>query len=408
VDLSGRDERRVTLVAYTHFGARGLKGTGMYYLVREAWKRGYVRRVVAVSKKRCRYEFDLDLVDTLPGQSRVISLLGKIRRKVWRSFPARWLGEAIFDRYAASRLGKNDRGLLLTTPGMIRTTTQGKALGLTTVLYAATPHPQSLITETLAEKRVFGLGAEREEDRNRSRVRQRDVSQMERIDYVIAISDYSKASYVAQGIPAKRVCVAPLGVDLERFRFAPTPPADERFTALFVGHVNETTALLKGLQYLLQAWSELRFEGANLVVCGKIGEEGRELVRRFEKRLGNVEFTGYVSNPAEYFHRASVFVFPSVSEGFGKVVLEAMASGRPVIATPIPSPVVRDEVDGFYVPIRDVEALKDRLLYFYRHRDEVARMGANARKRAERFSWEAFSVRVADFLEEVDFSRQRA
>ncbi|MGH8006804.1 MAG: hypothetical protein ACREQ3_07320, partial [Candidatus Binatia bacterium] len=120
--------------AYTHFGAGGLRGTGMYHLVREAWKRGYVRKVIAVSKKRCRYEFDLGLVDTLPGESRIINGLNQVRNKAWRAFPSRWLGEMIFDRYAASRLtGPGD--VLITTPGMLSTAKKAKALGYKTFLY---------------------------------------------------------------------------------------------------------------------------------------------------------------------------------------------------------------------------------------------------------------------------------
>ena len=94
---------RLTLAAYTRFGARGMKGTETYYLVREAWKRGHLGKVIAVSKRNCQREFDLDLVQTLPGQSRLISGLGQIKKKLWTAFPSTWLGEAIFDRYAASQ-----------------------------------------------------------------------------------------------------------------------------------------------------------------------------------------------------------------------------------------------------------------------------------------------------------------
>jgi glycosyltransferase involved in cell wall biosynthesis len=78
-----------------------------------------------------------------------------------------------------------------------------------------------------------------------------------------------------------------------------------------------------------------------------------------------------------------------------------MSCGRPVIATPVPKPVIREGTDGFYVPPRDVEMLKDRIAYFYQRHEEVQRMGANANEQARRFTWERFSRQVADIVEAV-------
>jgi glycosyltransferase involved in cell wall biosynthesis len=93
----------------------------------------------------------------------------------------------------------------------------------------------------------------------------------------------------------------------------------------------------------------------------------------------------------ELYNRASVVVFPSLNDGFGLVILEAMACRVPVIATENTGgpDVIRDGVDGFIIPIRDVEALKERLLWLYEHRDACREMGVNARKRVE----ENFTVR---------------
>jgi len=388
---------KLTVAAYSHFGARGLKGVETYYLVKEAWRRGYLEKVIAVSKKRCGYEFDLDLVDTLPGESRLISGLVQIKEKAWQAFPARWFGEMIFDRYAASRL-KRSGGILILTPGMIHTARKAKALGYTIFLYGATPDPRYLMEQIRTEREAFGLKVG-EDDKDRSRMVARWTASLALTDHLLAVSEFSKDTYVTYGFPQEKVSVAPLGVALQRFPLTP-PPTDNCFTYLFVGHVNGTTGIVKGLQYLLLAWSELRLKNARLLVCGKIGAEGREVIRRYEGRLHNVEFTGQVSDPAEYYRKAAVFVLPSVAEGMAKVTIEAMATGRPVIVTPNCGAVARDGVDGFYVPPRDVEALKKRMLYFYNHREEIARMGANASEWAQRFTWERFSRQIADVIVE--------
>lgn len=375
-----------------------MKGIETYHMVKEAWRRGYLQQVVAVSKRQCQQEFNLDLVETLPGESRLISGLGQIKRKIWKTFPSTWLGELIFDHYAAAKLSGGG-GTLIVTPRMVRTTDKAEALGYKTVLYADHCDPRYLVEQIQAEQDAFGLKAVGE-NRNRAWQMARFTEHVETSHYMIALSEFAKETYVKRGFPQERIFVAPLGIDLKRFRATP-PPVEGRFTYILMAHVTGTTGILKGLQYLLRAWSELDLQNGKLLVCGEIGPEVKALIKRYEGKLKNAEFTGTVSNPEEYYRKSSVFVLPSLAEGLPKVVLEAMACGRPVITTPILKPVIREGTEGFYVPMRDVEALKERMLYFYHHRDEVARMGANASERARTFSWERFSRQIADVVEDV-------
>lgn len=383
----------LTLAAYTRFGARGLKGIEMYQLVKEVWRQGNLQKVIALSKKDCRFDFDLDLVETLPGETRIISGLGQIKKRVSGAFPSRALGEVIFDYYAASQLPLAG-GTIITTPRMIRTTRRAKALGYRTFLYADHCDPRYLLDQIGAEQDAFGL-ERREGTRNRVWQMRQFTAHVEMSDYVIALSEYAKDTYVYHGFPKERIFVAPLGIDLQRFRMT-RPKTDGRLVYLLMAHVTGTTGILKGLQYLLRAWSELKLKNAALRVCGDIGPEAHQLIAKHSGDLKDVEFTGAVSNPQDYFQSSSVFVLPSVAEGLPKVVLEAMACGLPIITTPILKPVVRDGVDGFYIPMRDVEALKERMVYFYDHRQEIASMGVNASERARSFTWERFSRQIAD------------
>jgi len=395
----------IILAAYTHFGAKGLKGVGMYHIVKEAWKRGWVEKVIAVSKSHCQYEFNLDLVDTFPGESRLIYGLGQFRDKVWREFPSRWLSELIFDRYAASRLTGTGK-ILITTPGLVRTARRAKSFGYTTFLYGGHSDPAFLLQQIQIERSVFGLKNPRQ-NRSRSWEMARFAAHIDTSDYILAISEFAAKTYVQQGFPPERIFIVPLGVDLAKFSATP-PPSGNDFTYLFMAHASGSTGILKGLPYLLQAWDEMRLQHARLLICGHIGQEVQDLVSRYRTRFTNVEFTGSVSDPVKYYQRASVLVFPSLAEGFGKVVLEAMASGRPVITTSIPKPVVRDGIDGFYISPRDVPDLKEKMLYFYNRPEEVGRMGMNASEQARRFSWDRFSVQVADIVARAAVDRPLA
>jgi glycosyltransferase involved in cell wall biosynthesis len=79
-----------------------------------------------------------------------------------------------------------------------------------------------------------------------------------------------------------------------------------------------------------------------------------------------------------------------------------MASGLPVIVTPNgPGDIVRDGIDGFVVPIRDPDAIVDRLEYLRDHPQVRAEMGRNAHERALAFTWEAYQARVVEALNEM-------
>jgi len=282
---------------------------------------------------------------------------------------------------------------------LLQTSRVAKGLGYKVLLYGGAPHPIYLMEQIQLEHDTFDLKGAKEY-RSRAWDMARFAAHVEQADYLLTPSEFAKETYVQQGFPRERIFVAPLGVDVQRFRATP-PPTEGPFICLFVAHVAGSTGMVKGLPYLLQAWSELNLKNARLLVCGKMGQEAQQVIQRYAGKLPDVEFTGPVSNVVEYYRKASIFVLPTLAEGLAKVVLEAMASGRPVITTPVLKPVVREGSDGFYISPRDVAALKDRILHFYQHREEVSRMGANASERAQQFTWEPFSQRIADIVEKV-------
>lgn len=100
---------------------------------------------------------------------------------------------------------------------------------------------------------------------------------------------------------------------------------------------------------------------------------------------GSVTWFGEQEDVRPYLSRCSVFVLPSYREGTPKVNLEAMASGRPVITTDAPGcrETVRDGENGFLVPVRDVDAIYEKMEWFLAHPEELAAMGRKGRKLAE-------------------------
>jgi glycosyltransferase involved in cell wall biosynthesis len=103
------------------------------------------------------------------------------------------------------------------------------------------------------------------------------------------------------------------------------------------------------------------------------------------------------------YRRHDIFVFPSFYEGFGIVILEAMANGLAVVTTPVGvgKDMIQDGVNGRLVPIGDANALGDALIELWRSPDKRAELGAAARRTAQQCSWDQIAARTLRVYEEV-------
>ena len=127
-----------------------------------------------------------------------------------------------------------------------------------------------------------------------------------------------------------------------------------------------------------------------------------ELRSRYEERIRHmpsVRQEPSTQDPEDWYRDASVFVFPSLTEGFGRVTLEAMACGIPVITTENASGLVEDGKTGFVVPIRDASALGEKIEYLYNHQDLAKSMGEAAREAVLRKK--PFGEAVYEIYEEI-------
>jgi len=140
--------------------------------------------------------------------------------------------------------------------------------------------------------------------------------------------------------------------------------------------------MAKGVVYLLQAWKLPR---AELVLLGEVKPEVQSVLRTYAD--STVPMTGFLSlqEVAKCYRESDLFVFPSVSEGLAEVLLEAMATGLPVVATDKSgaNDCLEHGKEGIIVPARDVDAMADAILWCYQHREESRAMGKAARARIE-------------------------
>ncbi len=198
----------------------------------------------------------------------------------------------------------------------------------------------------------------------------------------------------------------PWGVDAEKFSPVPLPDGPERivgFLALLDRHHR-----YKGLDELLRALAILRSSGTSTErpIRLRVGGAGEEMprYRALAAELGieaQVDFLGFVPHAelVDFFRSCHLFALPSTDgsqEGFGLVLLEAMACGRPVLTTPVVG-MARDIVSagaGILVPPRDTSALAEALGNVIRDEARLREIGGKARALVEeRFTWDAIADR---------------
>lgn len=145
-------------------------------------------------------------------------------------------------------------------------------------------------------------------------------------DLLICPSGYSKKVMIGFGANSERIKVIPHGVDIPKESLKPYP---EKFTLGYMGAVGPD----KGLRYLLEAWKKLDYKDAELVLAGRDSTSPfmNSLINMFGG--GNIRCLGWVDNISDFYQNISCYCQPSVSEGFGCEVLEAMMYGRPVICS---------------------------------------------------------------------------
>lgn len=227
----------------------------------------------------------------------------------------------------------------------------------------------------------------------------RKEQEIQLADHIFVPSSFVQNSLLEAGVELEKINVIPFGAPIDYFY--PQPKIDRIFRSLFVGRLGPA----KGIHYLLQAWQELQLPDSELLLVG-INEFPEGWLNQYKDVFRYVPSVPHTSLN-KYYSQANVLVFPSLVEGFPLVPLEAMACGIPVITTPNAGggDLLTDSVEGFIIPVRDVEALKEKLEWCYRHPQELARMGQAARQKAEQLTWDLYRQRLARRVQELFLNR---
>ena len=202
--------------------------------------------------------------------------------------------------------------------------------------------------------------------------------------------------------------IIPNGIDLEHF--SPDVPiiegfSDDKLNILFVGRLEKR----KGLSYLIRAYRQVKRQipDSRLIIVGP----GTRLRKKLEKQvrefsLEDVVFVGSVSDDElpRYYKTADIFCAPATGqESFGIVLLEAMALGKPIVASNIDgyANVMTHGKEGLLVPPKEVKALSRALLTLMGDESLRWEMGERGMLTARNYSWERVAQMVAAFYNRV-------
>ena len=199
--------------------------------------------------------------------------------------------------------------------------------------------------------------------------------------------------HAAFGVSPAHVRVVPNPVDLDRVAVAAAEPLDAGLQAQWVSPVIVAAGRLaeaKNYPLLIDAMAVLRQQmPARLFILGEGELEGAIRARISERGLtGAVVLCGFQRNPWKFIAKADVFALTSHYEGFGNVLVEAMACGVPVVATASAgtSDIIRHEQDGLLVAQHTAEAVAAALASVLGNQEFRGRLGAAARDHAGRFA----------------------
>lgn len=227
-------------------------------------------------------------------------------------------------------------------------------------------------------------------------------------DLVISPCDYTSANLCqAYGIALSKTRPLHGGVHTSFLRRTQRRAQKEKFNLLFCGRLNGRRPhktlhiLLKAMPHILQRHTvEL-----NIIGTGPRLDEYTTLARTLGLRRA-VHFLGFIdpSDLPAHYARANLFALPSARESFPLVLLEAMASALPVVATAVggvPEMVVDGET-GFLVPPNDPQALADAINALLDDPEKMRAMGAKGKERVEEhFTWDKVAERMAEYFREI-------
>jgi len=335
-----------------------------------------------------KYGIPGDKVTSLPVCELINRGWNKVQPIMKNCCNAEYLIAEFYDRLASMRFDQVD---IVTgwTFSFLHTLRKAKSMGAITIVERGSSHILSQMNILKEEYNTYGIKPRLAHPK----LIEKELLEYKEADYISIPSSFVKRTFLDKNFPKEKLIHVPYGVNLDDF--SQIPKEDNIFRIIHCGGIN----IRKGVHYLLQAFYELRLPDAELWIIGSMNKEMLPIFKKYDN--GKVFHKGpYRQNKLyKYYSQGSVFVIMSIEEGLAMVQPQAMACGLPVICTTNSGgeDIIRHGKDGFIIPIRDVEALKDKILYLYKNPEICKAMGQSAKQRVSNgFTWEDYGTKMIE------------
>ena len=354
-------------------------------LARQLERNGLLQRLFTGYPRSKVNGLSLDRVSTYPWLTLAAHGAGRLGiQSIQRSL--NWPLIKTFDSWLSRRLEPCDIFHCLSSFGVASHRVAKARYGALTICDRGSSHIQ--FQDEILREEYFKLGMPyRPID---PRVIERELIEYKECDIIFVPSRFVQRSFIDKGVAAEKLRVISYGVDLEMFR--PAQKDDKVFRIIYVGELS----VRKGIHYLLEAASRFPEKEVEVWLIGAALPEARDLLTRYEGRFRHF---GVIprNDLYRFYSQGSVFVIASIEEGLALVQAQAMACGIPVIATMNTGAedLFTNGVEGFIVPIRDVDAIAEKIAHLLSRSNEREMMGQAARKRvAEIGGWDSYGQKV--------------
>ncbi len=259
------------------------------------------------------------------------------------------------------------------------------------------------INRVFQEEQIFGSKPD-EYENERCKYRfptwflKRIEKENEATDIFLVPSGFVKKSLIYSGIPEEKIAIVPYGSNFENLEYVNREHRDGKLVFIFVGKVSYA----KGVSYLLEAFSRVDPELAELRLVGTVDKNG-DIYRKYHN-LKNVLFKGSVlHNEVLLELKASdVFILPSLMEGMSLAGLEAMSCGLPILCTKNSGlDQFITENNGFIVDAMDANQIYEKIEWFIRNRDRIPAMSKCAFDAAQLCTWANYEKRLVEVLADI-------
>jgi glycosyltransferase involved in cell wall biosynthesis len=218
-------------------------------------------------------------------------------------------------------------------------------------------------------------------------------------DFILVASEFVKKSYMYSHVPEEKLIKIPYGVDLSRFKWSMHKKQSDKIHLIYVGQIT----YYKGIHHLLPIIKEHYRDKVTLTLVGKY--DVNDFLYKEYCTAPNIKFIGYVTNDklSQYYQQADAFIIPSLGEGFGLVILEALSTGLPVLTSDSTggNDAIVNGYNGYVFKAGDDKDMIDKIDTLIHNVSSLETMSENARATVLNYTWEQYNKHILNFINKL-------